>query len=141
MPRNCEKNYLFQLPNKLDELMHLAGNIRQLEAYRQLSPQARYTLDLALEEMATNIIKYGYDNTEPRSIEIGIHFNPGEVILTLCDDGHEFNPLTVTPSSLESELAECPVGGLGIHLIKNMVRSMDYVRQNNRNILVIVIDR
>lgn len=53
--------FLFRLPNDIGKLMALAAQIRELDEYRRLDGKTAYALDLALEEMASNIIKYGYD--------------------------------------------------------------------------------
>ena len=51
--------FLFRLPNDIGKLMALAAQIRELDEYRRLDGKTAYALDLALEEMAGNIIKYG----------------------------------------------------------------------------------
>lgn len=120
--------------------MRLAEQIRELEEYQLLTAKTRYVLDLALEEMATNIIKYGYDAPGERAIEVDINFAETEVVLTLRDDGHEFNPLECNEHAVKC-LEEREIGGVGIYLIRNMVRGMKYTRAGECNELVIHIGR
>ena len=127
------KEFLFHLPNDIGKLMQLAAEIRQLKEYEDLSPKTQYVLDLALEEMATNIIKYGYDEPGTRTIEISVG-------LVLSDDGHEFNPLEAQAPA-EAGIEERDIGGMGIYLTRNLVRSMEYERKENRNVLSICIDK
>ncbi len=134
------KKFLFHFPNDIKELMRLAARIRELDEYRSLTPRTCYILDLALEEMATNIIKYGYDEPGMHIIEIEIEFSPRMLTLTLIDDGHAFDPLEAPSPDEEATEEEREVGGVGIYLIRNMVRSMRYRREGNHNILVITID-
>ena len=117
--------------------MQLAAEIRQLKEYEDLSPKTQYVLDLALEEMATNIIKYGYDEPGTRTIEISVGFNQKDLRLVLSDDGHEFNPLEAQAPA-EAGIEERDIGGMGIYLTRNLVRSMEY---ENRNVLSICIDK
>ncbi len=134
-----KKGFRFRLPNDIAMLMQLAEQIRQLEPYLALSDKCRYGLDLALEEMATNIIKYGYDKPgEEREIDVKINFAEESVILVLTDDGHEFNPL-VTPEAMGGDVEERDIGGVGLQLIRNMARSLKYERKNNHNIVTIEI--
>lgn len=133
------KHYHFQLPGELDELMRLAERIRGLDEYCGLPAKPRYILDLALEEMASNIIKYGLDNRSERSIEVEIDFSRPDLVLTLRDDGSEFNPLEC-PFNPDGDIDERPIGGVGIHLICNLAKRMDYRRTGNTNELKIVID-
>jgi len=135
------RHYLFHLPNDIAELMQLAGRIRKLPDYRRLGEKCRYVLDLALEEMASNIIKYGYDDRHERSIEIEIDFSSPDIELKLRDDGHEFNPLNCGNGPVQGDLEELNIGGMGICLIRNLVKSMEYHRRENCNELTIRIER
>lgn len=134
------KEFLFHLPNDIGKLMQLAAEIRQLKEYGDLSPKTQYVLDLALEEMATNIIKYGYDEPGTRTIEISVGFNQKDLRLVLSDDGHEFNPLEAQAPA-EAGIEERDIGGMGIYLTRNLVRSIEYERKENRNVLSICIDK
>lgn len=134
------RNFLFKLPNEIDKLMLLAAEIRQLPEYLQLDGKSRYTLDLALEEMAGNIIRYGYDVPGERVIEIGIGFDASEVTLTLRDDGKPFNPMTADPPPT-GDVEERDIGGVGVYLVRSMVRSMEYRREEGRNVLTLRIGR
>ena len=134
------RSFLFKLPNDIDKLMLLAAEIRRLPEYLQLDEKSRYTLDLALEEMAGNIIRYGYDVPGERVIEIGIVFGAAEVELTLRDDGKPFNPLAAEPPPT-GDVAVRDIGGVGVYLVRSMVRSMEYRREEGRNVLTLRIGR
>ena len=54
------------------------------------------------------------------------------------DDGREFDPVTFPAPDLDLPLAERPVGGLGIHLVKSFVDRIDHRRSNGRNKLSLV---
>lgn len=134
------RSFLFKLPNDIDKLMLLAAEIRRLPEYLQLDDKSRYTLDLALEEMAGNIIRYGYDIPGERIIEIGIEFGTTEVVLTLRDDGRPFNPLAAAPPP-SGGVEERDIGGVGVYLVRSMVKSMEYRREAGRNVLTLRIGR
>ena len=133
--------FLFRLPNDIGKLMALAAQIRELDEYRRLDGKTAYTLDLALEEMAGNIIKYGYDVAGERIIEIEIAFGGRAVTLTLRDDGRPFNPLNVPEEPEEGDVDGRRIGGVGVYLVRKMVRSMEYRRENDRTVLTLQIDR
>lgn len=134
------RSFLFKLPNEIDKLMLLAAEIRELPEYLGLDGKSRYALDLALEEMAGNIIRYGYDVPGERVIEIGIDFGASEVTLTLRDDGKPFNPLAADPPP-QGGIEERDIGGVGVYLVRSMVRSMEYRREDGRNVLTLRIGR
>ena len=58
-----------------------------------------------------------------------------ELVVKVEDDGREFNPLELPEPDLEQKLEERPIGGLGIHLVRNLMDELDYKRTHNKNIL------
>jgi serine/threonine-protein kinase RsbW len=52
------------------------------------------------------------------------------------DDGREFNPLLVPEPEARHSILDCAVGGLGIHLVKTMTESVEYRRDQRKNIFV-----
>ena len=99
--------------------------------------RAVYVVDLALEEMVTNIIKYGYDDDGAHEIFVRINVTGDGIVVELEDDGHEFDPLSVPEPDKPKTIQERKIGGLGIHLVRNMASDMTYRREGGRNILTI----
>jgi len=98
-----------------------------------------YVANLAIEEMGTNILKYGYDDTAVHEILLRLEIHPEALLLVLEDDGHEFNPVKA-PEPDVNQLAEQRVpGGLGIHLIRKLAEQMSYERCDGRNRLSVRI--
>jgi anti-sigma regulatory factor (Ser/Thr protein kinase) len=58
------------------------------------------------------------------------------VTVTVEDDGVPFNPLEATEPDLDRPLEERSIGGLGIHLVKNLMDDVEYRREAGRNYLV-----
>jgi anti-sigma regulatory factor (Ser/Thr protein kinase) len=96
-------------------------------------------LNLAVEELFTNIVFYAYDDQEQHEIEILFeHPETGCVLITLSDDGKTFNPLeNPTGDNLVKSFEEREIGGLGIHLVRKMVSHIEYKRLDGRNILLL----
>jgi serine/threonine-protein kinase RsbW len=103
--------------------------------------QAVYRINLALEEMVTNIIKYGYDEPGRHKIEVTLDVGAKEVALVIIDDGHDFNPVLHERKPPAEKLEEREIGGLGIHLMKKLLGRMEHRREAGRNILEITILR
>jgi anti-sigma regulatory factor (Ser/Thr protein kinase) len=106
-------------------------------ADRNAPPAADYLANLAIEELVTNCIKYGYDDSAEHIIEIELELSGGELILTVTDDGHPFNPLELPEPNTSASVQDLPIGGLGIHLLRRMSDRMDYVRTDARNRLTL----
>jgi len=103
--------------------------------------QAVYRINLALEEMVTNIIKYGYDAPGRHEIEITLDVGAKEVTAVIIDDGHDFNPVLRERKPPATRLEDREIGGWGIPLIKKLLDRMDYRREEGRNILEITTRR
>ena len=107
-----------------------------LEAYDP-SPKAMYLVPLAIEEIVTNCIHYGYDDAEDHTIVITLHVADQTLTMTVVDDGHAFDPLANDPPDLTLAVEDRPIGGLGIHLLKNLTDGMSYERRDGFNRLTL----
>ncbi len=128
-----------QLLNRLDELERLATAMDHLGKDWGIPANYIMELNLAVEELFTNIVFYAYDDQEQHEIEILFeHPETGCVLITLSDDGKAFNPLeNPTGDNLVKSLEEREIGGLGIHLVRKMVSHIEYKRLDGRNILLL----
>jgi serine/threonine-protein kinase RsbW len=104
-----------------------------------LPPNAMYKANLVLEEILTNIIKYGVRDTEEHEITVIIALRDAQLVLEFLDDGIEFDPLSVSPPEVLEPVEERDVGGLGIHLVKKTAEWIEYHRAGEKNILRIGI--
>src|SRR5262245_48745848 len=95
---------------------------------RKTSPAAIYLATLAVEELVTNCVKYGYDDKLEHEIQIELSVADGQMSLTVSDDGHEFNLLEVPEPDTSLPVEDRPVGGLGIHLLRRLADSLTYER-------------
>lgn len=102
---------------------------------------AIFRVNLAIEEIITNIIKYGHDDTAPHVITVNLALFPDIIRLQLKDDGHPFNPLQAPTPDIHVPLDQRKVGGLGLHLVRKSVSRITYQRADNSNILEMDIAR
>lgn len=115
----------------------------QLEAIAQewgLTPMLVFNLNLVLEEPVTNTIFYGYskESKHDQEIEIYIHLENNLLTLRITDTAQVFDPLQKdVPESLDKSIEEREIGGLGIHLVKNIMDELSYIRKDNQNILTL----
>ncbi|PWU18558.1 MAG: ATP-binding protein [Verrucomicrobia bacterium] len=106
-------------------------------AERAAPAAADYFTNLAIEELVTNCIKYGYDDSAEHFIEVEVKLCPDELVVTVTDDGRPFNPLEAPEPDIALPVADRPVGGLGIHLLRRMSDRMDYARSDGKNLLTL----
>jgi serine/threonine-protein kinase RsbW len=100
-------------------------------------PGAEYLALLAVEELVTNCIKYAYDDSHEHRIRIAIHLSEVEMVVTIEDDGHPFDPRSLPEPDTGLPLEDRPIGGLGIHLLRNLFDTLDYSRLEGHNRVVL----
>lgn len=101
-------------------------------------PKANAQLDICVDEIFGNIARYAY-GSGTGDATARIDFDEAErlITLTFIDKGMPFNPLDVPEPDITLSLEERPIGGLGLFMVKNMVDSMTYSRDDDRNVLTI----
>ena len=109
--------------------------LKKFCAENGLPDKILFDLNLSLDELVTNIISYGFDDTEEHDINITIEKIDDGVEIKLVDDGAEFNPLNEHDPKIGAALEEMEVGGLGIYFVKNKMDEIHYERQLGKNIL------
>jgi len=91
-------------------------------------------LELLVEEILANIWKYSYPKDAPGTVTVTYSVPaPGELAVEVGDQGVEFDPLKANPPDLTLDLAQRPIGGLGILLLKSFARSLTYRREQGWN--------
>ena len=127
--------------NTLTSLPPLTTAVNRFLDQHTVPPEAIFRVNLAIEEIVTNIIKYGYDDKDPHTITVNLTLFPEKIRLQLKDDGHPFDPLQTPEPDIHVPLDQRKVGGLGLHLVRETVSRIAYRRENGANILEIDIAR
>ena len=121
------------LSNHLSELERLHQVLWQFGKEQNLSHKVINTMNLALEEIVTNVIAHGYEDTGEHAIIIHCSVRDGQVMAEVEDDGQPFNPLECPDPDVSKPLEDRPLGGLGIYLVRNVMDALDYTYQGGKN--------
>ena len=127
----------FKLKSNLSELDALCQKLEKFGQSMGLSKKCIFEANLALDELFTNIISYGFDDKNEHTISITIALQNDELVVNIEDDGIPFNPTNAETPDLECTIEECRIGGLGIHLAKNLMDEVCYQRCKDKNILTL----
>ncbi len=123
--------------NDMQELTYVLQVVNVFLEPRALPSKLVYAVNLILEEILINIIKYGYDDGETHEIKVQIEVEQEEVAITVIDDGREFNPLTVPPPDRSKSAMDRLEEGLGLQFVRHMRNAIEYRREEDKNILKI----
>jgi anti-sigma regulatory factor (Ser/Thr protein kinase) len=128
----------------LAQRMFLAGardRIRQHLEAQGVDETAVYAVDLILEELVGNTIRYGYGGDDERTIRVDVTVSPTTVRVATTDDAKPFDPTTHRSAEAASSLDGAPVGGRGISMVRRVSQSMSYRRDAGKNKLEIDVQR
>lgn len=119
------------------EAAHLPVLTRFLQGFwsaAELPAEQAPAFELALEEVFMNVVLHASPrgNATPR-VEVSLMLADGRLTMTVEDDGPQFDPLTLPSPKLTGSVAERPVGGLGVFLVRKMMDTVSYHRVSARN--------
>jgi serine/threonine-protein kinase RsbW len=126
-----------KLKNKLSELERFNQSLAEFGRRQGLGSKVMHDLNLALEEILTNVISYGYMDDREHEIKVHLSTQPGAVNAEVEDDGRPFNPLEAPEPDTTKPLEERSIGGLGIQLVRKLTDGLEYKRQADRNLLTL----
>jgi serine/threonine-protein kinase RsbW len=121
------------LVNALTEVPGAAARVESFCRAWDIPGRTAYRFNLALDEALTNIISYAFPDGRRHEIEVQIEYRNGSLAATVCDDGEPFDPLSQPPPDIRAPAEDRKVGGLGIHLLRSLVDSVEYRRIDGRN--------
>lgn len=114
------------------------------ELDKRLCPQRiQSQLDIAVEELFVNVAHYAYPDTTPESpgtviIQRTYTADPPSVSVCIIDSGIPYNPLEKPDAVTPDNIADVPIGGLGILMAKKSVDLIRYEYTDNKNVVTIV---
>lgn len=125
------------LRNHASEVSRLVDRLEAFGAEAGLPPDVTFRLTLSLDEIVCNVIRHGYDDDADHQITVTLDVAGGIVTATVEDDGAPFDPREAPLPDLDAPLAQRQVGGLGMHLVRATMDSVDYRRDAGRNVLTV----
>lgn len=125
------------IKNNISELNRVVDFIDEYAALHSINEGDVFDINLVIDELCSNIIKYGGIENEDSLIDIQINNSKGIIEIVITDEGKEFNPLEYEVHDINLEIDKLPIGNLGILLVKSKVDEISYHRKGNKNILSI----
>jgi anti-sigma regulatory factor (Ser/Thr protein kinase) len=97
-------------------------------AAQPLGDVVRHRLEVAFEELVSNIVRHGFTKNADQSIHVRVEARPGLVEFTFEDDGIPFNPLKADAPAPLTTIETASIGGLGISLVRKFSSHLLYER-------------
>jgi serine/threonine-protein kinase RsbW len=138
-----EKTSKLEINNDISELQKINTFLEQLGEEWNIQSKLLFKINLALEEIFSNVINYAYTDKDKHIIIVEFSLDDNKLYIKIQDDGQVFNPLEVSEPNISLPVEEREIGGLGIHIVRELMDQVKYSRQNHTNILTLtkILDR
>lgn len=128
---------VFKLKNDIREIRKMRDGFFKKAQEICLSEDNFNAIAVSLEEILLNIMTHGYGAAVDAHIHVAIFFQPEQIKIKIQDRAGRFNPLAYKAVNLEQYFEEHPSGGgLGIHLVRELMDEISYQRKNGENIVI-----
>ena len=124
-------------PPRLSALRDVSRMVEAFGAVHRLDESRVYMLNLALDELITNSVNYGFDGVAEPRIQITLWISGQLLVLTITDNGRRFDPMEGVRPDRSSPLEDRPVGGLGLHLVRTFADRVTYQFTEGENRLTL----
>ena len=128
-----ENRLVLTLRSTLTVVERLSREFGQFADRHGLAPEVRFKVNLALDEIVTNVICHGYKNRDGQLITVQVAVAPGELTAWVEDAAPAFNPLQLSPPDVTAPLEQRQPGGIGIYLAKKLLDGLQYSRIDGKN--------
>jgi anti-sigma regulatory factor (Ser/Thr protein kinase) len=126
-----------QFKRDVQSLESIFRFIEQFISSNGIEPSTVYPIELAVEELFTNILKYQPGGKS----DVVVHLEKTDTKLIVRLQDFDAEPFDLTQSAevdTDKYIEQRKPGGLGIHLVKRMVDDLNY-KYNNRTSTITLI--
>jgi anti-sigma regulatory factor (Ser/Thr protein kinase) len=132
------ERFTLHIRNSIDAIAPAVDTATAWLNGRQASATDIWFVNLAVDELVSNCVKYAYADSQEHVIDVELQIVDQQLIVTVIDDGRAFDPLTIPPPDMSLAAEDRKIGGLGIHLLLTVSEKMTYERRDNQNRVVLV---
>ena len=130
--------FSYNMKNQLAEVEQVLVAFEEFSEENRIPESDRHDVKLAFDELLNNTVSYGFSDDGEHEIEISIDKVADSLTITIVDDGIEFDPLRKETPDVKASMEERDIGGLGIHLVRNLMDDVSYKREDDRNKLTMI---
>ena len=125
------------LPNDTQEVPRLNAFVEEVCRDTGFDEDTVAKIKVAVEEAVVNVMKYAYPEGQSGDVTIEAASNDLRLKFTIIDSGKPFDPTVQTAVDTTLPAKEREIGGLGIHIIRQNMDSINYERMDNLNVLTL----
>jgi len=128
-------------PAKFEFLDEIRDFVAQVARTGGFTDQGIYSLQLAADEAASNIIEHAYKGISDATLDVTCDMQGEKILITMHDTGIPFDPSLVKQPNLKADLSERQIGGLGVYLMRKIMDEVRYESNAKTGNLLTMIKR
>jgi sigma-B regulation protein RsbU (phosphoserine phosphatase) len=127
-----------QVGNTKEEIVVVNEGFNTFADEYRIPDGDRRRINLVFDELLNNVMSYAFDDEEEHVIDIAVSLEQNRLVVTIADDGRPFNPFGRIPPETQSSVDDREIGGLGLHLVENVMDEVLYARLGNKNVVTLI---
>lgn len=136
-PAGAQRGATFRVVNDRRDIPTFLSAARRFLSQHELLEDNIAELEVALDEILTNQINYGYRDGLRHEILVSMAMETDLLKVEIRDEGEPFDPLSVPQPDLSADIDDRQIGGLGMHFVRTLLDKVTYQRRNGWNILAL----
>tara|TARA_B100000029_G_scaffold198914_1_gene197246 strand:+ start:7199 stop:7615 length:417 start_codon:yes stop_codon:yes gene_type:complete len=132
------KQFSVLISNKHSEISIIREKFESFALKNEVENNIRRNIQIALDEILSNTIQYGYENNSVDKIKVKFLIDHTNLVIEIIDNAKTYNILEKDDPDISKSIEEKPLGGLGIYLVKNLMSKVKYERVNGTNHLTLI---
>ena len=125
------------LPNNIEAIPQLSEFIDGVCDEAGIDMSIEMSLNLAIEEAVVNVMEYAYPEGTKGDVNIEVTADKSFIQFVITDSGTPFDPTAKEDVDTTLPAEQRPIGGLGIHLVRTIMDTINYEYANGKNILTL----
>ena len=126
------------ITNRVDEITRVNQSFNAFAKRHGIAAAVRRKMNVVFDELLSNIVSHAYRDEGEHTIDLRAELSADRLAITITDDGRPFNPFTSAAPDTAVSMEERQMGGLGIHLVRNMMDEVSYKRRTDKNVVILV---
>ena len=135
----CTDTFRLSIGNAIGEIGKVIDLLEVELGARRIPSELVHQTQTVADELVTNVIRHGYRDDRPHTIEVIVGVNADGLMLHLSDDGIPFNPFDRPAPDLTHPMGEPKTGGMGLHLVRQLASDCCYSRVGGQNQVTVVL--
>lgn len=123
----------WQLPGDAGQLPTALGFLQGFWEEAELPAALGFSFELALEEVFLNVALHGAEDGKVPTVSLDLATDDHEVVMVVADDARPFDPLSLAAPDTSAALEDRAIGGLGVHLVRQMMDTVSYTHAAGHN--------